>query len=298
MIPFDSNGYGGVGYSSIDNFGVDTTPPDPPIISSPANLSSTPNSWVELSGTAEPLTNGFDTIHVVRIYDNVSGPASIANFTMDGRTYDGWFLNVTGLADGPHRLTATVTDRANNTSPSSAATIVTVDATAPAVVFTNPSSDATEVSPDSNVTARFDEAIDPATVTFSTFTLTPANDPHTVSSVVNLAPDGQTAVLNPNSDLTGSTPYTAILKGGPGGVKDVSGRPIAGYYEWSFMTAPRSAVIERPLNNAQINTNTFVVSGTAQPESTVGVSPCPTCGEAGQTTSLANGQLVYVYNSF
>ena len=101
MIPFDSNGYGGVGYSSIDNFGVDTTPPDPPIISSPANLSSTPNSWVELSGTAEPLTNGFDTIHVVRIYDNVQAQHQLQISQWTAGLYDGWFLNVTGLAIWP-----------------------------------------------------------------------------------------------------------------------------------------------------------------------------------------------------
>ena len=45
---------------------------------------------------------------------------------MDGRSFDAWSVNVTGLTDAVHSLKATVTDKANNTSPSSATTIVTV----------------------------------------------------------------------------------------------------------------------------------------------------------------------------
>ena len=127
VTPRDSAGNGGsVGYSSVDNFGLDTVAPSSPIISDPANLTSTQNTWVVLSGTAEGPSGGFTGSPVVRIYDNVSGPAPIGNFSMDGSTFDAWSVNVTGLADAVHSFKATVTDKANNTSPSSAATIVTV----------------------------------------------------------------------------------------------------------------------------------------------------------------------------
>ena len=88
VTPRDSFGNGGsAGYSSVDNFGLDTVAPVAPIVSSPANLTSTQNSWVVLSGTAEAPSGGFAGNHVVRIYDNVSGPAPVGNFSMDGSTF-------------------------------------------------------------------------------------------------------------------------------------------------------------------------------------------------------------------
>ena len=49
VTPRDSAGNGGsVGYSSVDNFGLDTVAPSSPIISDPANLTSTQNTWVVL----------------------------------------------------------------------------------------------------------------------------------------------------------------------------------------------------------------------------------------------------------
>ena len=66
VIPFDSYGNGGIGYSSVDNFEVDTTAPVPPIITSPTNLSSTQNTWIVFEGTAEAPSGGFDTLHLVR----------------------------------------------------------------------------------------------------------------------------------------------------------------------------------------------------------------------------------------
>jgi hypothetical protein len=43
--------------------------------------------------------------------------------------------------------------------------------------------------------------------------------------------------LDPNSRLASSTIYTAKVKGGSGGVKDVAGNPLTADLTWSFTTA-------------------------------------------------------------
>ena len=42
---------------------------------------------------------------------------------------------------------------------------------------------------------------------------------------------------DPNGSLAFSTGYTATVKGGPGGVEDVSGNALAGDFTWSFTTS-------------------------------------------------------------
>ena len=256
--------FGNIGGNNVTNFAIDTVEPAAPTITSPANQSSTLNNWVNLEGTAQspgsPGADGFSDFTTVRVFDNVSGP--LGTVLLDGSTFENWSFNATNLADGVHSFTVTVTEGANNTSPSSAATILTVDVTAPAVVITNPSSNATEVSPDTNVTATFDEAIDPATVTVSTFTLIADSGP-IVTSVVSIAPDGQTAVLNPDSNLTGSTPYTATIKGGSGGVKDIAGNPLAGDNDWSFTTGSSDTIAP-----------TITITDPTPSQTGVSITPC------------------------
>ena len=76
---------------------------------------------------------------------------------------------------------------------------------APTVVSTIPLNSATGVSLSSNVSATFSEAMNPATITGTTFTLTaPGNVP--VPATVSYA--NNVAVLNPTAALLGNTLYT------------------------------------------------------------------------------------------
>ena len=43
--------------------------------------------------------------------------------------------------------------------------------------------------------------------------------------------------LNPTADLAASTLYTATIKGGAAGVKDLAGNPLAADKVWTFTTA-------------------------------------------------------------
>ena len=93
----------------------DTTPPDPPLITSPVSGTTQTTDEVVLVGTAEPNST-------VTVYD---GPAAVgfANTDADGN----WTLTLVDVAEGAHVYTAEATDAAGNTSPRSNFVIITID---------------------------------------------------------------------------------------------------------------------------------------------------------------------------
>ena len=110
------------------------------------------------------------------------------------------------------------------------------DKTPPAITSRTPASGAAGVPTTDNVTATFSEAVDPATITGSTVELRdPSNVP--VSATVSYAAGQQLVTLDPTASLESSTTYTAKIKGGPGGVADLAGNPLAADSTWSFTTA-------------------------------------------------------------
>ena len=117
----------------------------------------------------------------------------------------------------------------------------TPDTTAPTVTSTSPVAGATGVAVTANVTGTFSEAMDASTVASSTFTLTPA-----ASGAVSLDSTGKTATLNPGADLAAGTVYTATIKGGTSGVKDLAGNALASDKTWTFTTAPAGTADTTP----------------------------------------------------
>lgn len=113
------------------------------------------------------------------------------------------------------------------------------DTTAPTVTATSPASGATGVAAAANVTATFSEAMNASTVTPSTFTLQ-AGPSAPVAAAVSYDSATNVATLNPNADLAAGTVYTATVKGGSSGVKDVAGNALAADRTWTFTTAPAS----------------------------------------------------------
>lgn len=106
---------------------------------------------------------------------------------------------------------------------------VVADTAAPAASFTAPADTAANVALNANVTATFSEAMDAATITTTTFTLTQAGVP--VDGAVTYA--GTVAVFNPTSDLAASTVYVATITTG---AKDLAGNALAAAKTWSFTT--------------------------------------------------------------
>ncbi len=111
------------------------------------------------------------------------------------------------------------------------------DTDAPGIVSITPADGATNFGVGSTVTATFDEAMDPATITNSTVQLRTAGGALVGATVAYDALNGR-ATLTPGAPLAFDSTYTATVKGGAAGVKDLAGNPLAADRVWSFLTAP------------------------------------------------------------
>jgi hypothetical protein len=110
------------------------------------------------------------------------------------------------------------------------------DTTPPTVTGRLPATDAEGVTPATNVSVSFSEAMSAASITASTFQL---RDPGgaVVPAAVTYDGGGRTATLDPQGVLADSTRYTATVKGGTTGVKDNAGNALVADQSWSFTTA-------------------------------------------------------------
>jgi len=132
------------------------------------------------------------------------------------------------------------------------------DPAAPTVMSTNPANGATNVSPSANITATFSEPLDPTSLSGNVALLDEGGAP--VAAAVSF--DGATATLtiNPDENLELNTTYTARISGGPGGVRDLAGNPLAQDYSWSFTTAATAG--PQPVITSPLPTDTFIVGDT------------------------------------
>ena len=130
--------------------------------------------------------------------------------------------------------------------------------TAPTVSLTNPPDTATGVGTNIKVSAAFSKAMDAATLTAATFTLTRAGAP--VPATVTYA--GTTATLTPMGTLATGTLFTATITTG---ATDYLGNALANNYVWSFTTSdgpdtvPPTVSFTNPTDNAAaVATNTKI----------------------------------------
>ncbi|WP_313937732.1 DUF4082 domain-containing protein [Anabaena azotica] len=132
----------------------------------------------------------------------------------------------------------------------------TFDSTPPTVSSTTPNNNATGVSTIDSITATFSESIDAATINTSNFKLTNQANVQ-VTANVSYNANNQTATLIPNNQLAASTTYTATIKGGANGVKDLAGNALTNNFSWSFTTTATQP-IQSIWNNAATPTNPSV----------------------------------------
>lgn len=111
------------------------------------------------------------------------------------------------------------------------------DTSAPTVVGTVPADGETGVAVSTDVTASFSEEMDPSTVNGSTFALVEQGGSSGVAATVTYDSVARKAILKPGTTLKAGTTYTATVKGGAGGVKDVAGNPLGADKNWSFTTS-------------------------------------------------------------
>lgn len=194
---------------------IDTAVPDTTITAGPSGLTNQTTASFSFSAT-EPAT--FECQVDAGSWTECTSPRSL-----------------TALSDGSHTFAVRATDVDLNTDPSPASRTWTVDATAPTITGRSPADGATGVATTSRLTATFSEAVDAASVTSATFTLTPAGGSAVAATVTR--PTTTTAQLAPSAALAYATTYTAAVSG----IRDLAGNPVSG--SWSFTTAgpPTSA---------------------------------------------------------
>jgi len=110
------------------------------------------------------------------------------------------------------------------------ATAAVLDTTPPRVSATIPANNATGVPINAKVDATFSEAMDPSTITTTTFTL--KQGATAVPGTVTYS--GVSAVFTPAGNLAASTTYTATITTG---AQCLEGVAMAANYTWSWTTA-------------------------------------------------------------
>jgi hypothetical protein len=107
--------------------------------------------------------------------------------------------------------------------------------TPPTVISINPADVATGVCINREINATFSKAMDPATITTATFTVTgPGTTP--VAGTVTYNATTNTATFTATADLAASTTFTATIHGGASGVKDTAGNAFPSNKVWTFTT--------------------------------------------------------------
>lgn len=250
LTDYYDNNYNLLGtISSTGAYGVYTTPPNIPVsvkVGDTGNI-GTINYFSDSSLT---FSSGHDEVSYVIEADT----ANTAIVNMIARSFD-----LSG------KLTSTEQDRYRirgngNLTPvsadiqlangSTAHFVLTAlsDTAPPTISTTSPTNYSTTVPTYSTIAATFGEAMDPATITASTFSLMSGTKP--VSGTITYT--GTTAVLTPTTPLTPSTVYTATITTG---VQDLAGNAMSANYSWQFKTSapdttPPTVTSTSPANSA------------------------------------------------
>lgn len=185
------------------------------------------------------------------------------------------------------------------------------------VLSTNPAANAVGICPSATINATFTVPagvrMDPQTVNASTFTVTgpaPGLTPVTAGSVVLDAATGTIATFTPMTAnaLTSGVVYTATIKGGANGVKDLAipADAMASDFSWSFTAGPATSCA------ASVNlgkAGTFAIAAAAGMTNTptlpvttingnVVLTPTSTCNavawpSCGGTAPIINGTVLF-----
>lgn len=105
----------------------------------------------------------------------------------------------------------------------------------PTVTSTDPMNNATNVALNTKIAATFSKAMDPATLTTATFTLSEGTS--FVAGTVSYV--GMTATFVPFANLVAGTTYTATITTG---AKDLTGNSLVTNYVWRFTTGAAPVV--------------------------------------------------------
>lgn len=247
-----TDGGGNVGpLSDPVNIVVDLTPPAAPVTVTPANASRVTTATPAITGTA-----GAGESLIVRVDGNVVG-------TVTANASGAWTYTLTSgqtLAEGTHSANALARDAAGNTSVSSNTNTFTVDTIAPSPPV----------------------VLVPAANSVSNNTRPTVSGTAEPNASVRVFIDGTLLGTVP-ADASGNWTYTLTapqaLTEGPHQASavavDAAGNPSAASPSVPFtvdLTAPTAPTVTAPTEGQRVNTPRPVITGTAEPGSTVTVT--------------------------
>ena len=144
----------------------------------------------------------------------------------------------------------------NSNFVSSFTTSAAPDITAPTVVSSVPANIATGVAFNANIVVTFSEAIDPLTITASTFTLMQGE----ATVLGSVTYEGLVATFTPALNLAASTVYTVMLSNG---VKDLANNAMASNYTFSFATVTPIQITTQNIVSLAGVSNIAILAGSA-----------------------------------
>jgi hypothetical protein len=230
-------------------FRIDTIAPDTTITSGPSGTVDHPEVSFEFSSSES----------------GSSFECRISGGSWDDSTWGDctspW--NVFTTIDGTQTVEVRASDALGNADPTPASLTWTT-AIPPTVLSVSPTDAATGVALGANVEAFFSEAIDPDTITDQTFTLAKQGSSSSVVQA-NVSYDGANkATLDPAVDLEANTSYTATIKGGSTGAKDLVGNVLSADKTWTFSTtdttAPETTIVSGPSDTVSSTSASFSFS--------------------------------------
>src|SRR5215212_4138990 len=230
-------------YSWTFTTAADTTAPDTTIDSGPSGPVRTTTASFSFSSNDGDAT--FECKLDSGAFESCTSPKSVPDEGL--------------LTEGSHTFEVKATDQAGNTDPYPDSRTWTVDTTAPTTSTASPDDQSQDVAVSTNVEATFAEAMDSSTLTPSTFTLTKQDSSTLVPATVSYSSTTNKATLDPSSDLASNTTYTATMKSGDSGVKDLAGNALSANKVWTFTTAAPPA----PTCTKTGTANADTISGTS-----------------------------------
>ena len=106
------------------------------------------------------------------------------------------------------------------------------DITAPTVESKGPATDAANIALDVVITATFSEAMNPDTITNTSFMVFDVKNISYVTGLVTYDADSKTATFTPSANLALGSHYQPMILSG---AKDLAGNAMS-YFTWSFYT--------------------------------------------------------------
>ncbi|MCX5903232.1 MAG: Ig-like domain-containing protein, partial [Proteobacteria bacterium] len=152
----------------------------------------------------------------------------------------------------------------------------------PTVSSTNPADLAVGICINKTINATLSEPMDLLTITTATFTLA-VTAGASVDGVVAYDALTNIATFDPTLNLTATTNYTATIKGGVSGAKDLAGNPLASDFVWTFTTGTTDCQTSVPLGAA----STFAILA----EAAITINP-PSAVTGDVGTNPAAGSLI------